>query len=504
MPGRQRSARGQKQHHQQRQRGVKRVRSERKAGPTPQKPNPLVDSKALAAAEKRLLECYFVSLKLKKPVEDAPAVGCESESESSEDGASGRGARKKRAACKKGNIPWPVRLDKGKYKLAQEDFKIPYKMFYDWASDEYTQIKREIAGPSRFTPVTQNIYNRRSLQVAAQHKSQTEQCSCVYDKRRGMACGSTCLNRVNLMECSKTTCPCFKAAQRCDNMRFTNEETKKLSVKFLGRIGFALILDEPVRKGDFILQYVGEILDDRDCALRLKKYTKKHAKKSVHTNHYILSMGDDLNIDATMKGCVGRFINHSCEPNCESLKWDVEGKPCMGVFALRDLPAGTPVTFDYKFRRFGSELQECYCGTPSCRIFLGAKKKVLKRDSSFSSSPSSSFSSSSSDSDTSGSEDNSSGSGSEVADSDSEECGDGASSDAEGENSHSNLQKRMEHLMQDGPEALLVDKEIARHAFLARNVRVAHAARKAQLARLCEVAFKGNEMYEQYQRKLRE
>jgi hypothetical protein len=214
-------------------------------------------------------------------------------------------------------------------------------------------------------------------------------------------------------------------------------------------------------------------------------------------------MGDDLNIDATVKGCVGRFINHSCEPNCESLKWDVEGKPCMGVFALRDLPAGTPVTFDYKFRRFGSELQECYCGTPSCRIFLGAKKKALKRDSSFSSSSSSfSSSSSSSDSDASGSEDNSSGSGSEGDDSDSDECGNEASGGAEGKNSHSSLQKRMEHLMQGGPEALLADKEIARHAFLARNVRVAHAARKAQLARLCEVAFKGNEMYEQYQQKI--
>ena len=46
----------------------------------------------------------------------------------------------------------------------------------------------------------------------------------------------------------------------------------------------------------------------------------------------------------------------------------------------------------------------------------------------------------------------------------------------------SSSQIHMERVLQAGPEALLVDKELARHAFLARNVRAAHAARKAQLA----------------------
>ena len=45
-------------------------------------------------------------------------------------------------------------------------------------------------------------------------------------------------------------------------------------------------------------------------------------------------------IDAGPKGNLSRFMNHSCDPNCETQKWMVNGDVRVGLFALHDIPAG--------------------------------------------------------------------------------------------------------------------------------------------------------------------
>ena len=45
-------------------------------------------------------------------------------------------------------------------------------------------------------------------------------------------------------------------------------------------------------------------------------------------------------IDAGPKGNLARFMNHSCDPNVETQKWDVNGDIRIGLFALTDIPAG--------------------------------------------------------------------------------------------------------------------------------------------------------------------
>lgn len=48
----------------------------------------------------------------------------------------------------------------------------------------------------------------------------------------------------------------------------------------------------------------------------------------------------DRIIDAGPKGNYSRFMNHSCQPNCETLKWTVHGDTRVGLFAVCDIPAG--------------------------------------------------------------------------------------------------------------------------------------------------------------------
>lgn len=48
----------------------------------------------------------------------------------------------------------------------------------------------------------------------------------------------------------------------------------------------------------------------------------------------------------------GRFVNHSCEPNCEMQKWSVNGLFRMALFALRDISPNEELTYDYNFSLF--------------------------------------------------------------------------------------------------------------------------------------------------------
>ena len=52
-------------------------------------------------------------------------------------------------------------------------------------------------------------------------------------------------------------------------------------------------------------------------------------------------------IDPTFVGNIARFINHSCDPSCETQKWNVLGEVCVGIFALRDIPENEELSFDY-------------------------------------------------------------------------------------------------------------------------------------------------------------
>lgn len=92
-----------------------------------------------------------------------------------------------------------------------------------------------------------------------------------------------------------------------------------------------------------------------------------------------MSFDQNTILDATEKGSIARFVNHSCEPNCRMVKWVVQGKPRMALFADRDIMTGEELTYDYNFDPFSAKnVQECRCGARSCRGILGPRPKDPK------------------------------------------------------------------------------------------------------------------------------
>lgn len=88
-------------------------------------------------------------------------------------------------------------------------------------------------------------------------------------------------------------------------------------------------------------------------------------------------------IDATTKGSIARFVNHSCNPNCRMEKWTVNGQPRMALFAgERGIMTGEELTYDYNFDPFSQKnVQQCRCGEPGCRGVLGPRPKKDDRKS---------------------------------------------------------------------------------------------------------------------------
>lgn len=73
-----------------------------------------------------------------------------------------------------------------------------------------------------------------------------------------------------------------------------------------------------------------------------------------------------------------RFMNHSCQPNCETQKWTVGGDTRVGLFASEDIPVGSELTFNYNLQCVGTEKKRCCCGAPNCSGFIGVKvQKVI-------------------------------------------------------------------------------------------------------------------------------
>ena len=80
-------------------------------------------------------------------------------------------------------------------------------------------------------------------------------------------------------------------------------------------------------------------------------------------------------MDGKRKGSVSRFINHSCEPNCELIRWNVRGFTRIGIFAIRDIAEGEPLSYDYQFDTHEEDAFKCACGAPTCRGTMAPKKK---------------------------------------------------------------------------------------------------------------------------------
>ncbi|KAI4337862.1 hypothetical protein L6164_016231 [Bauhinia variegata] len=211
-----------------------------------------------------------------------------------------------------------------------------------------------------------HIFTNEFLHRSRKHQTIDEimVCNCKPPPVGQLGCGKKCLNRILNIECVQGTCPC---GDLCSNQEFQKCSYARLKWFKCGKKGYGLKALEHISKGQFLIEYVGEVLDNFTYEDRQREYALKG-----HRHFYFMALDKHEVIDASAKGNLGRFINHSCDPNCLTEKWTVNGEMCIGLFALRDIKQDEEVTFDYNYVRvFGAAAKKCYCGSPQCRGYIG-------------------------------------------------------------------------------------------------------------------------------------
>ena len=170
-----------------------------------------------------------------------------------------------------------------------------------------------------------------------------------------------------------------------DVLRFNQLQKRKKPVKFARSAihNWGLYSLERIQAQEMIIEYVGEKVRQEVADLREIKYTESGIGSS-----YLFRIDEGTVVDATKKGGIARFINHSCSPNCTAKIIRVGGTKRIVIYALRDIEKGTlqsgltasmtnlsldeELTYDYKFEReLGSDDRiPCLCGSVNCKGFL--------------------------------------------------------------------------------------------------------------------------------------
>ena len=192
----------------------------------------------------------------------------------------------------------------------------------------------------------------------------TEACHCTPESPCTPT--SNCINRAIYTECTRN-CP---AGEKCDNQRIRLGIAAPAVPFHTGSRGWGLKATSNISMGEFVVEYIGDVL-----SMDMVRERLKGAQETNTSNFYFLTLERNLIIDASMRSNNARFINHSCDPNCQTQKWNVNGEPRIGIFAIKDISAGTELTFDYQLDTLGNNKKKCLCGASNCSGYLGEKPK---------------------------------------------------------------------------------------------------------------------------------
>lgn len=190
-------------------------------------------------------------------------------------------------------------------------------------------------------------------------------CGCQSEDRNPCGYGTLCLNRSMCAECLPHVC---EAGSLCQNQKFQKREYSVVKPFFTINRGWGLKSLEDIKEGHFVIEYIGDLIDEAECERRIEE---KNA--CGDNNFYFCTLDATRIIDAGPKGNFSRFLNHSCEPNCETQKWNVNGDVRVGIFAKRDILAGSELTFDYQMDFSHNKKLKCNCGSQRCSGLIGKK-----------------------------------------------------------------------------------------------------------------------------------
>lgn len=205
----------------------------------------------------------------------------------------------------------------------------------------WTIFPRDPHAPPRYKYIARNEYRCAKLDA------DSIICDCNPPLRGDGHCGDRCINRLTDTICDPASCP---NGARCTNGPLPTRPIPRCEVRFVGDRGFGLFTLEPIRKGQLIDEYRGQVINEIELRRRMTRIYS-------HTSNFYAVSYDPSGgqyLDSALSGNRTRFANHSCAPNGFLQKFLLcgseqprEGEYELGFLASRDIEVGEELTYDY-------------------------------------------------------------------------------------------------------------------------------------------------------------
>lgn len=240
---------------------------------------------------------------------------------------------------------------------------------YEHATTEVMYVASNIPGPG--------------INIEEFESEFSDGCSCKLKCFENCSCTRGIVNYIDgnifdekvagpIIECN-AYCEC---SENCGNRLVQRGPLDCLIVSEMSGKGYGLLTSMPIKKGQFICEYAGEVISVDEAKHRVE------SNKRDNVMNYVLVVFEHMAgriiktcIDPKYFGNIGRYSNHSCEPNSILVPIRVEGMiPRLCLFAIRDIENGEEITFNYAGGVVNSvkNLSEtpCLCGSTVCLRYL--------------------------------------------------------------------------------------------------------------------------------------
>ncbi|MGB0333911.1 MAG: SET domain-containing protein [Opitutales bacterium] len=140
--------------------------------------------------------------------------------------------------------------------------------------------------------------------------------------------------------------------------------------------GRGLYATEDIEEGTDIIQYVGEKITKKESTRRALEWEEK-ARETGDGLVYIFELDDKYDIDGRLGDNPARYINHSCDGNCEAVNCEGE----IWITAIKDIKKGDELVYDYGYDMEHFMDHPCRCGSDNCIGYIvreDQRKKVKK------------------------------------------------------------------------------------------------------------------------------
>jgi SET domain-containing protein len=145
-----------------------------------------------------------------------------------------------------------------------------------------------------------------------------------------------------------------------------------LELRSSGIQGTGAFATRAIRKGTRIIEYVGQRISWRTA-------DKRYDDEKMGRHHtFLFTVDDKVVIDGAVKGNAARFINHSCDGNCEAIDY----RKRIFIEARRNIKVGEELLYDYQYERTDEHTAEdeafyaCRCGAAKCRGSILASRNT--------------------------------------------------------------------------------------------------------------------------------